>query len=148
MVFSGLCSNPLTLPHRFRTIPPYESSLSPAGPGQARQLHGHHLQGRPQEKWPDVVYLRALKALKSTGTALDLAAHQFADSVKVLGGASLLEATRYYIRRHPTKLPRKTVQEVVDEFIDSRRQEERSSMGARYFPSFPSETASGGRGWD
>ena len=31
-----------------------------------------------------VVYLRALKALKSTGTALDLAAHQFAESVKVL----------------------------------------------------------------
>ena len=32
-----------------------------------------------------VVYLRALKALKPTGTALDLAAHQFAALVKVLG---------------------------------------------------------------
>ena len=39
-----------------------------------------------------VVYLRALKALKPTGTALDLAAHQFAELVKVLGGASPLEA--------------------------------------------------------
>jgi len=42
-----------------------------------------------------VVYLRALKALKSTGTALDLTAHQFAESVKVVGGASLIEAARY-----------------------------------------------------
>ena len=73
-----------------------------------------------------VVYLRALKALKPTGTALDLAAHQFAALVKVLGGASPLEAARYYIRRHPTKLPRKTVQEVVEEFIGSRRQAKRS----------------------
>src|SRR5712671_3246127 len=71
-------------------------------------------------------FKKALKALKSTGTALDLAAHQFAESVKVLGGASLLEAARYYIRRHPTKLPRKTVQEVVEEFIDSRRKSKRS----------------------
>ena len=136
------------------------------------------LQGRPQEKWPDVpgvqlayyseigkrtllsfnsfkkarraadnvnvclmkgavrslvlsnddkvVYLRALKALKSTGTALDLAAHQFAESVKVLGGASLLEAARYYSRRHPTKLPRKPVQGVVEEFIRSRRDAKRT----------------------
>ena len=74
----------------------------------------------------EVVYLRALKVLKSTGTGLDLAAHQFAELVKVLGGASLLEAARYYIRRHPTKLPRKTVQEVVEEFIGSRRQAKRS----------------------
>jgi integrase len=44
----------------------------------------------------------------------------------VLGGASLLEAARYYIRRHPTKLPRKTVQEVVEEFIGSRREAKRS----------------------
>src|SRR6266700_2869009 len=73
-----------------------------------------------------VVYLRALKALKSTGTALDLAAHQFAEAVKVLRGASLIEAARYYNRRHPTKLPRKTVQEVVEEFIGSRRQAKRS----------------------
>src|SRR5213592_4062071 len=42
------------------------------------------------------------------------------------GGASLIEAARYYIRRHPTKLPRKTVQEVVEEFIDSRRKAKRS----------------------
>ena len=68
-----------------------------------------------------VVYLRALKALKPTGTALDVAAYLFAELVKVLGGASPLEAARYYIHRHPAKLPRKTVQEVVEEFIDSRR---------------------------
>ena len=33
-----------------------------------------------------VVYLRALNALKPTGTALDVAAHLFAELVKVLGG--------------------------------------------------------------
>ena len=71
-----------------------------------------------------MVYLRALRALKSTGTALDLAAHQFAESMKVLGGASLMEAARYYIRRHSTKLPRKPVQEVVSRTGDSRRGEE------------------------
>ena len=73
-----------------------------------------------------VVYLRALKALKPTGTALDVAAHQFAEAVKELGGASLIDAARYYNRRHPTKLPRKMVQEVVEEFIGSRRQAKRS----------------------
>src|SRR5207237_5636044 len=57
--FAGFPSNLLTLPHRFRTIPPYEPSLSLASPGQARQLHGHHLQGRPQEKWPRVPGVQA-----------------------------------------------------------------------------------------
>ena len=72
-----------------------------------------------------VVYLRALKALQPAGTPLDLAAHQFAEAAKLLGGASLLEAARYYVRRHPGKLPRKSVQEVIEEFIESRRQARR-----------------------
>src|SRR5204862_3847011 len=44
-----------------------------------------------------VVYLRALKALKLTGTALDLAAHKVPESVKLLGGTALVHAARYYI---------------------------------------------------
>ena len=73
-----------------------------------------------------VVYLRALKALEPTGSALDLAAHQFAEAVKVLKGASLLEAARFYIRRNPVELPRKSVQEVVEEFLKSRQEANRS----------------------
>jgi integrase len=73
-----------------------------------------------------LIYLRALKALEPTGAALDLAAHQFAEATKLLGGASLIEAARYYVRRSPVQIPRKTVQEVVTEFIESRRQARRS----------------------
>jgi integrase len=71
-------------------------------------------------------YLRALEVLKPTGTSIEMAANQFAEASKVLEGASLLEAARYYAKRHPSKLPRKTVTEVVKEFIDAKEQAGRS----------------------
>ena len=36
-----------------------------------------------------------------------------------------MEAARFYTRRHPTKVPRKPVKEVVEEFIRSRREAKR-----------------------
>ena len=47
------------------------------------------------------------------------------EAAKLLGGASLLEAARYYTGRHSAKLPRKSVQEVIQEFLESRRQARR-----------------------
>ncbi len=64
-----------------------------------------------------LAYVRAVEALKPTGVPLEMAALQFAEAVKVLDGASLLEAARYFAKQHPNKLPRKLVSEVVAELL-------------------------------
>ena len=92
-----------------------------------RQRRFHERRGkvaRAHQRGQGRVFTGAPSA-PAGGTPLDLAAHQFAEAAKLLGGASLLEAARYYVRRHPGKLPRKSVQEVIEEFIESRRQARR-----------------------
>jgi integrase len=66
-------------------------------------------------------YLLATETLKPAGTPLPLAASEYAKAWEILGGGSLVEAARYYAKKHPTKMPRKTVPEVVAEFIDAKR---------------------------
>lgn len=64
-----------------------------------------------------LAYLRAVDALKPTGTALDLAAIQFADAHRRLAGRTIGEAVDFFLKRNPAKLPSKTVEEAVAEFI-------------------------------
>src|SRR5688500_2619399 len=56
-----------------------------------------------------LAYVRAVEALKPTGIPLEMAAMHFADAFKVLGNANLVEAARFYMKHHPTNMPRKTV---------------------------------------
>ena len=55
------------------------------------------------------IYVRAIEALKPLGIPLEMAVMQFAEAVKLLEGASLVEAARYYAKHQPHKVPRKTV---------------------------------------
>lgn len=66
-------------------------------------------------------YVRAMEMLKALGTPLELAVMQFVEATKLLEGASLVEAARFYIRHHSAKAPRRKVQEVVTELLEAKR---------------------------
>ncbi|MBI4664142.1 MAG: hypothetical protein HY735_35545, partial [Verrucomicrobia bacterium] len=66
-------------------------------------------------------YLRAVEALRGTGTPLEVAAVHYAEACKILGGDSGIEAARFYAKKHPAKLPRKLVGEVVQELIAAKQ---------------------------
>jgi integrase len=66
-------------------------------------------------------YVHAKEALKDTGTALEMAAMQFAEASKILDGGSLLEAVKFYAKHHPAKMPRKTPAEVTGELEKAKQ---------------------------
>jgi hypothetical protein len=53
----------------------------------------------------------------------------------VLGNNSLVEAVRFYVRRNPITLPRKTVREVADAFLADKQAK---GKGDRYLSDLPS----------
>ncbi|MHB8521869.1 MAG: hypothetical protein ACYDH9_14060 [Limisphaerales bacterium] len=67
------------------------------------------------------VYVRAMELVNPIGVPLDLAALQFVEAHKKLGGVSLDRAVDFYVSRHPMALPRKTVGEAVGELIEAKR---------------------------
>ncbi len=68
-------------------------------------------------------FVRAKDTLKSKNVTLplDVVARHYAEAVKLLGSDLVIEAAREYAKRHPLKLPQKSVADVVDEFIETRR---------------------------
>jgi hypothetical protein len=75
-------------------------------------------------------FVHAQKELRPTGRALETAATEFAEAVKLLGTrTSLVEAVRFYVRHHPAGLPKMSIREVVDEMIAAKR---RDGMSERY----------------
>ena len=62
-------------------------------------------------------YVRAMEMLKPSGTPLEMAVMQFVESAKLLDGASMIEATKFYLRHHPRHLPSRTVGQVVEELL-------------------------------
>jgi integrase len=73
-------------------------------------------------------YARAVEALKPLGVPLEMAVMQFVEAVKVLEGASLVEAARYYAKHQPHKMPKKTVGEVIDELILAKEADRLSTV--------------------
>jgi hypothetical protein len=71
---------------------------------------------------------RACEALRETGVTLDSAAAEFAAAYRVLGGHSLLEAAKLYMRHHGRGVTAKLVAEAVAEFIETERAESRSEL--------------------
>ena len=67
-------------------------------------------------------YARALELLPA-GVPLELAVSQFSEASKIIGGRSIVEAARFYARRHPAELPRRTVSEVVEELIVAKTED-------------------------
>ncbi|MEI6194971.1 MAG: site-specific integrase [Verrucomicrobiota bacterium] len=62
-------------------------------------------------------YVRALETLKPTGQPLDVVASQYAQAFKILEGGDIIEAARFYAKRHPSMMPQKTVPEVIGELL-------------------------------
>lgn len=66
-------------------------------------------------------YQRALELLEATGASLEVAASVFADACAVLGGNRIMEAARFFAKKHPASLPKKLVKEAADELIATKR---------------------------
>jgi integrase len=68
-------------------------------------------------------FVRAKGILQSKNIVLplDVVARHYAEAVKLLGSDLVIEAAREYAKRHPVKLPQKSVVAVVDEFIEAKR---------------------------
>lgn len=73
------------------------------------------------------IYLRSVELVKPTGLALELAAAQLAEAYALTGGR-VMEAARYYAKKHPATLPRKTVAEAKDALIDAKEKDGASEV--------------------
>ncbi len=62
-------------------------------------------------------YLHSVELVKPTGIALPIAARHFAEAVKILGGDLVIEAAKYYQKRHAKIAVNKSVTEVYDMLI-------------------------------
>ena len=65
-------------------------------------------------------YVRAVNTLAETGLPLELVALQFVEAHRILKGASLVDAARFYATHHPSHQPKKSVPEVVAELIEAK----------------------------
>jgi integrase len=70
-----------------------------------------------------LAYVRAVEALKPTGQPLEVAAIHYAEAFKILDGDNIIEAARYFAKRHPSKMPQKTVMEVIHELLVTKEQD-------------------------
>jgi integrase len=71
-----------------------------------------------------LAYVHAIDALKPTGVALELAAKEYAEACKLLGGrAFLLEAAREYAKRQLHLMPNKSVPEAVEAMLVAKEKE-------------------------
>jgi integrase len=71
-----------------------------------------------------IAYVHAVEAVRSTGLPLELAAKEYAEACKVLGGkASVIEAAREFARRHLHALPDKMLPDAVKEMLEAKERE-------------------------
>jgi integrase len=74
-------------------------------------------------------YMRAVQLLAPSGVPLESAVAQFAEASRILGKASVVEAAKFFVQRNPSILPKKSVREVVDEFLADKKAK---GKGERY----------------
>ncbi len=71
-----------------------------------------------------LAYVHALDALKPTGVPMELAAKEYAEAWKVLGGkSSIIEAVRDFAKRRPHEMPLKTLPDAVKEMLAAKERE-------------------------
>lgn len=97
----------------------------------AREVAGRITAGEPEMFLLTPVdrlrYMTALEALRPFNVTLDVAARDYAEAVKHLDGASLIEAAKDYAARH-AKIVSVSVQQAVDELIEAKRKAGRSAV--------------------
>lgn len=67
-----------------------------------------------------LAYGQALETLKPTKVDLNSAVSEYAQAKKILGGYSIAEASRYFMRHHSEELIPKPVKDVVNEIIQKK----------------------------
>ena len=67
------------------------------------------------------LYTLAQEALSGTGTAIDTTCREFAEAKKILGSQSLITAAQDFIRRADTPLTEKAIPELVEAFIQAKK---------------------------
>jgi hypothetical protein len=76
-----------------------------------------------------IAYVHAVNELRGVGVALELAAKEYAEAYRILGGrTSLVEAAREYARRYPTGESTKLVSEAVEEMLAAKEREGASEI--------------------
>src|SRR5262249_15170084 len=73
------------------------------------------------------VYTQAIDTIAPTGVPLLSVAHEFAHAFKILGGAHIVEAARYYKKQVDVDLPQITVAEAVEKFRQAKKAENLSA---------------------
>lgn len=96
---------------------------------QLAQLAGQRLGARTLSNAEMDSYVLAARTLEPTGMPLHVCTELFAEAHRVLGGRSILEAARYYMHHCDPARPRKPLQELGDEFLESRRA---TGLSAKY----------------
>jgi integrase len=69
------------------------------------------------------IYVEAEQAIEGTGLSLHSVAHEFARAFKILGGAHIVEAARYYKQHVDVNLPRITAAAAVEKFSEAKAAE-------------------------
>jgi len=74
-----------------------------------------------------VAYQHAIGLLKPTGRSLQLAAAEYAEAIRILGGVgSIAEAARFFAHHHPVALPIRSIPQVYEEFLTAKTEDNAS----------------------
>ncbi len=68
-----------------------------------------------------LAYVRANAAIAEFGQSMDTVAFEYRDAKRILRGASLLEAARFFAAQKLREVPRRTVSEVFREMVKAKR---------------------------
>lgn len=73
-------------------------------------------------------YVRSMDILRELKTPLELAVMQFAEANRILKGASLVEASKFYAKHHGSNVVARMVADVVLEFVEAKRKDGLSAV--------------------
>jgi hypothetical protein len=73
-------------------------------------------------------YIRSLELLKPFGTPLEMAVMQFTEAAKILDGASLVDAARFYAKRHSKHIVPRSIPQVVADFLAAKEADRVSAV--------------------
>ena len=85
------------------------------------QLAGERIQSRNLSALEMESFATAARTIETTGLPLHVCVELFTEAHRVLGGHSLTEAAKYYMKHYDPKRPRKPLRELAAEFTESRR---------------------------
>ena len=95
----------------------------------------HNAEGKPLKGSDSASYLYAVSAMRPLKIPLTVAVDEFVAAKQHAGGRSLIDAAKEYSQRHNSGTVRKTVAEVVKEFL---REKEEDGASVRYLRSLRS----------